>query len=481
MFEEGVLRRATMPESFSAGERRPPVVGDGLLPLSGQATADSDISANTVNRETMVSNTTGRCLQYATSKYWAKAKAEASTLSTGIDHGHRWFQLTMSNKSVDPRARRRLMGLGTGLVLGALMVGGLVWFQDRSDDSTERLGPRCHQAQLSARRAVGQQVWQTHGQQYLADLQREEEAALDDALTQVNRYFARAGESTDQFTKAVLSPEGQWALVLAKTATLLEGLDRLPTWLKWRWLNRKARILAAVLDRDAFRKFVWGRLEHHVMSKEGIEGVVYQAVQRYQLRLEANDRALRGAFGGSQPTDKTNAKPTPPPTPTLTSTPGPRHLATLYQATALDARHRSSSGAHAELLRTLIARVGSKVLVSLAAYALKEGAVELGLLSAATASALWSFGVGLAVAALANIALRFVSDRIGKSPHKAIAQRLASDVASMRRCVVEGCKRTVGTDSVTIPGLRTWLHRYRTARHQRRTRALRQTLGLAAS
>ncbi len=371
------------------------------------------------------------------------------------------------------------MGLGTGLVLGALMVGGLVWFQGRSDDSTERLGPRCHQAQLRARRVVGQQVWQTHGQQYLADLQREEEAALDKALVQVNRYFVRAGESTDQFTKAVLSPEGQWALVLAKTATLLEGLDRLPTWLQWRWLNRKARILAAILDRDAFRKFVWGRLEHHVMSKEGIEGVVYQAVQRYQLRLDANDRALRDAFGGSQPADKTSAKPTP--SPTLTSAPGPRHLATLYQATALDARHHSGSGAHAELLRTLIARVGSKVLVSVAAYALKEGAVELGLLSAATASALWTFGVGLAVAALANIALRFVSDRIGKSPHKAIAQRLASEVASMRRCVVEGCKRTVGTDSVTIPGLRTWLHRYRTARHQRRTQALRQTLGLAAS
>ncbi len=374
---------------------------------------------------------------------------------------------------MNPRPRTRLPRLAAGLVLGAAVVAGLVWFGVGSGDSDERVGLQCHEAQRMARRAVGQQVWQTRGRPYLADLRREEEEALNKALTPVNNYFARAGESTGRFTKAVLSWDAQWSLVTAKAATLLEGLDRLPKWLQWRWLNRQAKILATVLDRRSFHKYVQRQLEQHVMSRAGIQEVVVQAVGRYQLRLDANDTALLGAVVPLKPADAANAK-SPP-------AHGPLHLETLYQATEQGALHRSGSGAHAELLRTLVARLGTKLVVALAAYALQEGAVELGLLSAATASALWTFGVGLAVAALANVALRYVLDRIGKSPGKAIGQRLAAEVASMRRCVVEGCKRTVGADSVTITGLRTWLQRYRMERDQRRERALRRALGLAAT
>jgi hypothetical protein len=364
------------------------------------------------------------------------------------------------------------MVLGTA-VLGIALVGSLVWSQVSSGDSSERVGLRCAEVERSARRAVGKQVWQNHGQPYLTNLRRDEEAALDEALAPVDRYFNQAGQSTAHFTRAVLSWDGQWALVAAKTAALLEGLDRLPTWLQWRWLNRKARVLATVLDRRAFHKYVQGQLEQHVMSRAGIEGVVVQAVTRYQLRLDANDAALRGAVGESKPAHGVNTK--------LPPNQGASHYEALYQTTAQNALHRSDSGAHKELLRTLIARVGSKLLVSLAAYALKEGAVELGLLSAATASALWSFGVGLAVASLANVALRYLLNRFGASPSKIIGQRLSAEVASMRRCVVEGCKRTVGTDSVTITGLRTWLQQVRAAREQRRTHALRRALGLAAT
>jgi hypothetical protein len=318
---------------------------------------------------------------------------------------------------------------------------------------------------------VGQQVWQTRGRQILADLRRNEEAALDAALAPVDRYFTRAGRGTRRFSEAVLSWDAQWYLVTAKVATLLEGLDRLPAWLQWRWLNSKAKILAAVLDRRAFHKYVQGQLEQHVLSRAGIEGVVSRAVQQYQRRLAANDATL-DAFGEPVPAEPAGATPLPADV--------SRRFETAFQATARGALDRSGSGAHAELLRTLIGRLGSKVLIALAAYALKVGAVELGLLSAGTASALWSFGVGLAVAALANLALRYFLDRIGKSPRKAIEQRLAAEVASMRRCVVEGCTRKVGADSVTITGLRTWLQRYRAQRARRRARALCRALGAEA-
>lgn len=380
----------------------------------------------------------------------------------------------MSERSPTLRRRPRLMGLGAGLVIGGLVTGGLVWSRVSGDDGSERSLLRCHAAQRTARRVVGQQVWQTRGRQILADLRRDEETALDDALAPVDSYFVRAaGQGTRRFSEAVLSWDAQWSLVAAKAAAVLEGLDRLPTWLQWRWLNRKARILAAVLDRRAFHKYVQGQLDRHVLTRAGIERVVRRAVQQYQHRLAANDAALLGAVDEPEPAAPAGAMPQP--------AQGQEPLGTVYRTTARGALDRSSSGAHSELLSSIIARVGSKLLVALAAYALKEGAVELGLLSATTASALWSFGVGLAVAALANVALRYIMDRIGKSPRKAIGRRLAAEVASMRRCVVEGCTRKVGTDSVTITGLRTRLQRYRANQAQRRARALRRALGAEAT
>lgn len=375
----------------------------------------------------------------------------------------------MSARSQTRSPRLRLLGLGAGLLLGTLVTAGLLWSQMRTGDVDARVYLRSQRAQRAARQAVGQQVYQTQGRKILSDLRRDEEAALNDALAPVNRYFAQAGRGAEQFSKAVLSWDAQWALMTAKAATLLERLDRLPAWLQWRWLNRKARLLAAVLDRRAFHKYVQSQLHHHVLSQAGIEGVVQRAALQYQHRMAANDDALVNAVG--RPEAAAVAKATPP------SEQAAPHVETLYQATAHNTLAPSRSGAQAELIGNLIGRVGSKLLVALAAYALKVGAVELGVLSATTASTLWSFGVGLAVAALANMALRTFLDRMGKSPRRAIGRRLAAEVASLHRCVVHGCIRKMDGDTVTITGLRTWLQRHSALRAQRRARTLRLALG----
>jgi len=378
----------------------------------------------------------------------------------------------MAERCHPERPRPRLVGLAVGLTIGGIVAGGLLWSRVKSDDGSDRAPLRAHAAQRTARRVVGHRVWQTRGRRILADLRRDEETALDDALAPVNAYFVRAGRGTKRFSEAVLSSDAQWALVSAKVATLLEGLDRLPSWLRWRWLNHRARILATVLDRRAFHRYVQGQLARHVLTRAGVERVVRRAIDQYQRRLAANDAALADAVG-----DPSAA----PRGATPLSADGPHRFETVYQATARTSLDRSRSGAHTELLNSLIGRLGSKILVALAAYGLKKGAVELGLLSAATASALWSFGVGLAVAALANVALGYLMDRIGRSPGKVIGRRLAAEVASMRRCLVEGCTRQVGADSVTITGLRARLQRYRANQARRRARTLRRALGAEAT
>jgi len=352
-----------------------------------------------------------------------------------------------------------------------MVVGGLGWSQLKSGGGSDEVYLPGHAAQRSAHRAVAQQVYQTQGRIILARLRRAEEVALDEALTPVNEYFTRASRGTTRFSRAVLNREAQWSLVVAKAAALLASLDRLPTWLQWRWLNKKARLLAAVLDRRSFHKYVQGQLRRHVLSRAGLESVVRQAAQRYQHRLAANDTAFLNAL--EMPKGAARA--------TAPTREGPRRYEAVYEATARDALHRSAAGAQSELLGNITQRVSSKLLVALAAYALKEGAVDLGLLSAGTASALWSFGVGLAVAALANVALRYFMNRGGQSPQKTIGQHLAAEVAAMRRCVVEGCTRRLDGDVVAITGLRAWLGRHRAQREHRRARILREALGAGES
>lgn len=376
------------------------------------------------------------------------------------------------------RMGRTLLGLG----LGGLLVAGLLWSSSHFDASIHPgadavyVRARALDARQRARQREGRRLWQARGSAVLADLRRSDDAALREALTRVDQYFARAGRGTASFSKGVLGWDGQWAALASRVATALEKLDRLPSWLRWRWLNEKAQLLAVALDKKAFHKHVRGQLRQHVISRAGLETVVRDAVQQYQQRLARRDARLLDRLGDPELDGLADATPS-----TSRASAKPRQLEAVYLASTRDAFGHAREGAESELARSLVQRVGSKLLIALAAYAVKEGAVELGLLTAGTASALWSMGVGLAVAVLANWALRYFLNRMGKSPRKAIERRLAAELRTMRRCMIEGCTRRAGPDTITITGLRTRLTRYATRQAQRREQALRQTFGFGAS
>ncbi len=364
---------------------------------------------------------------------------------------------------------RPLSGRMTALLvivgIGAVVAGGVLWTQLQNDRDDSLTALQCKAAQQEAQHTTGEQLWSTHGPELMTDLRKQDKAALAATLAQVDTYFDRAQRGTEPFSQAVVSWDAQWSLVLAKIATVIDRCDQLPRWLQWRWLCTRAKVLASVMDKQAFQKHVAGQLRRHVFSHKDMVATLQRAVKRYRKRLAANDAAVLNAMGSAaaQPEATPHAEESRP-------------VKAFHEGAAQSALARSRQGADAELLRTVVQRVGAKLLVALTAYAVQEGAVELGLLSAGTASTLWSFGVGLAVAALANVTLRYILDRVGKSPRKSIQRRLAAEVAAMRRCVIEGCTRTVSGQAVTIPGLRSQLQRYQSQQTERRSRLLRQAL-----
>ncbi len=368
-----------------------------------------------------------------------------------------------------------MTGLAVAVGMGLLLSTAFLLHLRLDTERAPLVELDCSAAQREARLAVGRRVWTDHSARLMEQMRQRDAAALDREISYLESYFERARKGIRPFSRALHSRAAQWALVREKLAGLLSRCGRLPRFLRWRWLCAGASSLARLLDRHAFQKHVAALMERHLFSPEELRAVLRRAAVRFRRSLDEQDAALLSPFRdqravGDEPLaghgsrdDRLRSSTSQDP-----GAQNPSFRASIASgSTLLAARRAAASSMAADLLQ----RLGGKLLVALAAHAINEGAVSLGLLSAGAASSLWSAGLGLGVALLSRALIRHALRMLHGDPREVVERRLTRALAAARQCAIEGCAQNLCPD-----GLRSRLERYGAWRRQVRAEALHRAL-----
>jgi hypothetical protein len=227
------------------------------------------------------------------------------------------------------------------------------------------------------------------------------------ALERINVFFRERSRGSRDFAKVVLSLRGKWELIKSK----------LPT-----------------TDSDGHLRFLQENFERYLFTVDDLKGAVESAVVGYvQATHDLENQLLRDIRGEVSMPEAAEALPV-----VTTEALFQGQYAKMVSQVVPDASEALKAGLAKTAVSFVASEVGTHLVMRILIAVSTRLGVSAGLLAGGAGSSWATFGVGLVVAIVLDIAVDWLLDLAGYDPEGKVAEKVNGTLDRVRALIVGG-------------------------------------------